>query len=221
MTFFSRGNNGRNNGGRGNWHQGHRRPRFYIHFDDDPQELNQIFQFGFFNLFGHGIFHSQHERPPFQQPHNFPCIHVPPHLSMQPKPPANDGWKEIVNQISSQRHGWPTVSFPLSPPPPLINPNAQISHLVSPVHSLHTNKRLKTGVPQHVLDNEKEMTSPSILSTKSFKSVSSCLHLKYDCSHVISAIQPQGSNQPRDTLEKSRGKNSEKRRYASHNKDGL
>jgi hypothetical protein len=30
----------------GNWNRGHRRPRFSIHFDVDPQELNQLFQLG-------------------------------------------------------------------------------------------------------------------------------------------------------------------------------
>jgi hypothetical protein len=222
MSFFSRGNNGRNNRGRGNWHRGHRRPRFSIHFDVDPQELNQLFQVGFFNLVGHGILHPQPERPPFQQPQNFPGIHVPPHVSMQPEPPANDGWQEIVNQPASHHHGWPTISFPLPPPPPPINPNAQISHVVSPVQSSHASKRLKTGVPQPVLDNRKATASPSSPSTESSKSVSSRLHLKHDCSHVINAIQPQGSNQPRATPEKSRGDNSEKRKYASHsNKYGF
>ena len=57
MSFFSRGSNGRNNRGKGNWQRGHRKPRFSIHFDVDPQELNQLFQAGFLNLVGHGSFH--------------------------------------------------------------------------------------------------------------------------------------------------------------------
>ena len=101
MSFFSRGNHGRNNGGRGNWHQGHMRPRFSIHFDVDPQVLNRLFQVGFFNLVAHGILHPRPERPLFQQPQNFPGIHVPPHVSMQPEPPPNDSWQEIVNQPTS------------------------------------------------------------------------------------------------------------------------
>jgi hypothetical protein len=96
MSFFSRGSHGRNNRGRGNWNRGPRRPRFSIHFDVDPQELNQLFQDGFFNWIGQGIVQPQPERPPFQ-PQNIPGIHVPPHVSMQPEVPANDGWKEIVN----------------------------------------------------------------------------------------------------------------------------
>jgi hypothetical protein len=57
MIFFSRGSNGRNNRGEGSWNRGHRRPRFSIHFDIDPQELNQLFQVGIFNWIGHGIMH--------------------------------------------------------------------------------------------------------------------------------------------------------------------
>jgi hypothetical protein len=41
------------------------------------------------------------------------------------------------------------------------------------------------------------------------------MHLKDDCSHVISEIQPQGSNQPRATSGKSKGDNSDKRKIAS------
>jgi hypothetical protein len=49
MSFFSRGIHGRKNRGKGNWNRGPRRPRFSIHFDAYPQELNQLFQDGFFN----------------------------------------------------------------------------------------------------------------------------------------------------------------------------
>jgi len=62
--------------------------------------------------------------------------------------------------------------------------------------------------------NDLPPPSPSI---KSSKYLSSRLHLKDECSHVINEIQPQGSNQPKATPEKSRGDNNEKRKYASHN----
>jgi hypothetical protein len=67
MRFFSRGNNGRGvNRGRGNeWQRGHRRPGFSIHFWVDPQELNQLFQAGFFNLVGKGILQPISKRPHF------------------------------------------------------------------------------------------------------------------------------------------------------------
>jgi hypothetical protein len=210
MSFFSRGSHGRNNRGRGNWNRGPRRPRFSIHFDVDPQELNQLFQVGFFNWIGKGIVQPRPERPPFQ-PQNIPGIHVPPHVSMQPEVPANDGWKEIVNPVVSHHRGWPNLSLP---PPPPVNPNVQISPVHSPVQSSHASKRLKTDVP-HVQDKGKVVASPSSPSNDSSKSVSSRMHLKDDCSHVISEIQPQGSNQPRATSGKSKGDNSDKRKIAS------
>jgi hypothetical protein len=134
---------------------------------------------------------------------------------MQPEVPANYGWQEIFHQSVSHHCGWPTVPFPL---PPLVNPNAQIARVVYPVQSSHVSKRLKTDIPQHMQDKGKEAESPSTPSTKSSKYVSSCLHLKHDFSHVISEIEPQGPNQPRATPENSRGDNSEKRKYASHNR---
>jgi hypothetical protein len=57
--------------------------KFSIHFDVDPQELNQLFQVGFFNWIRQGIIQSRPERPPFQ-PQNVPDIPLPPHVSMQP-----------------------------------------------------------------------------------------------------------------------------------------
>jgi hypothetical protein len=134
ISFVIRGSNGRGaNRGKGNWQRGHRRPRFSIHFDVDLHELNHLFQAGFFKLVGHGIFHPQPERPPFQPHQNFYVIRVPPHLSMQPKPPSNDGWQDIVHHPAAHHHGWPTASFPLPPPPTPTNLNAQTDHVVSPV----------------------------------------------------------------------------------------
>jgi hypothetical protein len=97
MSFFSRGSNGRGaNRGRGNnWQRGHRRPRFSIHFDVDPQELNQLFQDGFFNLVGQGIMQPRPKRPPFQPHQNFSGVCVPPHVSMQPEQPVNDVGKKL------------------------------------------------------------------------------------------------------------------------------
>jgi hypothetical protein len=185
MSFFSRGINGRNNRGKGNWDRGHKRPKFSIHFDVDPQELNQLFHVGFFNWIGHVIMHPRPERPPFQPPQNVPDILVPPHVSLQLEFPANDGWQEIVNQSVSHHHGWPTMSLPL---PPHVNPNVQIARVVSPVQSSHASKRLKTDIPQPVQDKGKAIASPSSPSTDSSKSMSSRMHLKNDCSHVIREI---------------------------------
>ena len=84
MSFFSWGKNGRGvNRGRGNnWKRDHRRPQFSKHFDDDPQDLNQLFQDGFFNIVVQGIMQPRPERPPFQPHQNFSGIYVPPHVSM-------------------------------------------------------------------------------------------------------------------------------------------
>jgi hypothetical protein len=76
---------------------------------------------------------------------------------MQPEVPANDGWQEIVHQPFSHHRGWPIVSLPLPPP---INPNVQISHVVSPVQSSHSNKRLKIDIPQPMQDKGKEADLP-------------------------------------------------------------
>jgi hypothetical protein len=162
MSFFSRGSNGRNNRGRGNWQTDHRRPRFSIHFDVDLQESNQRFQAALFYLVGHGILHPRPDRPPFQPPRNFSGILIPPHVSLYPKVPTNDGWQEIVHQYVSHHRGWPTVSLPLPPP---INPNVQIAPVISQVQSSHTSKILKTNIPQHMQDKGKAVISPSIPST--------------------------------------------------------
>jgi hypothetical protein len=70
-------------------------------------------------------------------------------------------------------------------------------------------------------DKGKGISTHSSSSTDSTKSFSSHLHLKDDCSHVISAVQPQGSNQSKAAIENSKGDNSEKRPNASHSKYGF
>ena len=112
----------------------------------------------------------------------------------------------------SHHHGWPNMSLPLPPP---INPNVHISHVDSPIQSSHVSKRLKIDVPQPVQDKGKEVASSSSPSDDSSKFVSSRMHLKDDCSHVINNIQPQGSNQPRATSKNSKGNITEKRKIVS------
>jgi hypothetical protein len=128
---------------------------------------------------------------------------------MQPEVPANDGWQEISNPVVSHHRGWSNSSLP---PPPPVNPNVQIAPVHSPVQSSHASKRLKPDVP-NVQDKGKVVSSPSSPSNDSSKSVSSCMHVKDDFSHVISEIQPQGSNQPRATSGKSKGDNNDKRKF--------
>jgi hypothetical protein len=136
---------------------------------------------------------------------------VPPHVSLQPEVPTNYGWKEIVNLTVSHHRGWPNLSLP---PPPPVNTNVQIALVHSPVQSSHASKRLKTYAT-NVQDKGKVDASPSSPSNDSSKSVSSHMHLKDDCSHVISEIQPQGLNQPKATSGKSKGDNNDKRRIVS------
>jgi hypothetical protein len=70
-------------------------------------------------------------------------------------------------------------------------------------------KRLKTNA-HHVHDKDKVVSSPSSPSSDSSKSVSSCMHLRDVCSHVINEIKPQGSTQPKANSGKSRGDNNNK-----------
>jgi hypothetical protein len=79
--------------------------------------------------------------------------------------------------------------MPLPPPPPPNNPISQADHVVSPVQSSHASKRLKTDVPKSVQDKGKGVATASKSSKESSESVSSRLHLKDDCSHVINAVQ--------------------------------
>jgi hypothetical protein len=211
MSFFSRGSHGRNNRGRGKWNRGPRRLGFSIHFDVDHQELNQLFQDGVFNCFGQGIVQPRPKRAPFH-PQNVPGIPVPPHVSLQPEVPENDGWQEIVHQAVSHHRGWTNLSLP--PPPPLVNPNVQITLAHSPVHSSHASKQLKTEA-HHVHDQGKVVAAPSSPSSDSTKSISSYIHLRDDRSHVISEIKPQGSTQPKAISRKSKGEISDKGRIAS------
>jgi hypothetical protein len=155
MRFFSRGSHGRGNRGRGNWNRGPRRPRFSIHFDADSQELGQLFQAGFFNWIGQGVVQPRPERPPFQAP-QAPGIPVPPHVSLQPEVPENDGWQEIVHPTVSQHRGWPNLSLPAPPP---INQIVQAAPVHSPVQSSHARKRLKTEA-HHAPDKGKAIACP-------------------------------------------------------------
>jgi hypothetical protein len=130
---------------------------------------------------------------------------MPPHVSLQPEFPENDGWQEIVQKSFSQHCGWPNLNFP-SPPP--LNPIFQATPNHSPMQSSHASKRLKTeAAPMPA--------APSSPSDDSEKSVSSQMHLRDDFSHVISEINPKGSAQPKENLGKSKGDSSNQGRVAS------
>jgi hypothetical protein len=211
MSFFSKGIHGRGNRGRGNWNRGPIRPRFSIHFDADSQELSQLFQAGCFNWIGQGVVQPRPKRPLFQAPH-VPRIPVPPHVSLQHEVPENNGWQEIVHPTVSQHRGWPNLSLPT--PPPSVKQIFQDSPTQSPVESSHTRKRLKIEA-HHAHDKRKFVVAPSSHSSDSAKSVSSCMHLRDDFSHVINEIRPKGSAQPKANSEKSKGHSRNKGKIAS------
>jgi hypothetical protein len=159
-----------------------------------------LFHAGFFNWIGQGIVQPRPGRPPFQA-QQAPSIPVPPHVSLQPEVPENDGWQEIVHPAVSQHRGWTNLSLP---PPPPVNPIVQAAPNHSPVKSSHASKRLKTE-SHHALDKGKSVVAPSSPSNDSDKYVSSRMHLRDDCSHMISEIKPKGSAQPKENSGKSRG----------------
>jgi hypothetical protein len=82
------------------------------------------------------------------------------------------------------------------------------------VQSSHARKRLKTE-SHHAHDKGKVVAAPSSPSSDSAKSVSSRMHLRDDCSHVISEIKPKGSTHPKANSEKSKGDNNNKGKIAS------
>jgi hypothetical protein len=140
------------------------------------------------------------ERPPFQVL-QAPGILVPPHVSLQPEVPKNDGWREIVHPTISQHRGWPNLSLPAPPPN---NQNVQAAPDHSSVKSSHASKILKTEA-HHAPDKGKSIATPSSPSNGSDKSVSSRMHLRDDCSHVINEIRPKGLVHPKENLGKLKG----------------
>jgi hypothetical protein len=126
---------------------------------------------------------------------------VPPHVSLQPEIPENDGWQEIVHSAVSQHHGWPNLSFP---PPPPNNQIFQVTPDHSPVQSFHARKRLKIEA-HHAPEKGKSTATPSSTSNGSEQSVSSRMHLRDDCSHMISEIRPKVSAQPKGKFRKIEG----------------
>jgi len=132
---------------------------------------------------------------------------------LQPEVHKNHGWKDIFHLTISQHRGWPNFSLP-SPPP--INQIAQDAPVHSPVQSSHARKRLKTKA-HHALDKGKSIVVPSSPSNGSDKYVSSWMHLRDDCSHVISELRPKVSAQPKENSEKLKGDINNQGNIASQN----
>ena len=131
---------------------------------------------------------------------------MPPHVSLQPEFFKNDRWQDIIHPTLSQHRGWPNLSLP-SPPP--INQIVQVAPVHSPIHPSHARKRLKTEA-HHAHDKGKSIVAPSSPSNDFDKSMSSRMHLRDDCSHVISEIRPKGSTQPKENSERSKGDSNNK-----------
>jgi hypothetical protein len=132
-------------------------------------------------------------------------------VSLQPKVPENDGWQEIVHPTVSQHRGWPNLTLPA---PPTFNPIVQDAPNHSPVQSFYTSKILNTEA-HYAFDKGKSIATPSSPSNDSDKSVSSWMHLRDNCSHVISEINPKEFAQPKDNSRKLRGDNINQGRFAS------
>ena len=132
MIFFSCGNNRSNidnKWNKGNWNRGQQAGwprgrnkilRFYVHFDADSKEFNQLLQTSLLILAGQGYFNPPPPlfRPPLWPHPNITGIHVEPHVFMQLEIPVNDGWNELVYDPQPHNHVWPTISLPLPPPLP-------------------------------------------------------------------------------------------------------
>jgi hypothetical protein len=73
---------------------------------------------------------------------------------------------------------------------------------------------LKTEA-HHAPDKGKSTAALSSPSNRYDKSVSSRMHLRDDCSHVINEIRPKGSAQPKANSEISKGDNNNKGKIAS------
>jgi hypothetical protein len=169
-----------------------------------------LFHVKFFYWIGQGIVKTRPERPPLKHPQD-PGILVLPHVSLQTEVPENDGWKEILHPAVSQHRDWPKLS--LSAPPP-IKPIVQATPDHSLVQSSHSSKRLRIEA-FHAVDKEKSTIGPSSPSNGSDKSVSSQMHLRDDCSHMINEIRLKGSVHPKENLGKSIGDNNNEGRVAS------
>jgi hypothetical protein len=74
---------------------------------------------------------------------------------------------------------------------------------------------LKTGA-HHALDKGKATATPSSPSNGSDKSVSSWMHLRDGCSHMINEIRPKDSAQPKENSGKSKGDNNNQGNIASY-----
>jgi hypothetical protein len=79
---------------------------------------------------------------------------------------------------------------------------------------ISSNKRLKTE-PHHAPVKWKATTAPSSPLNDSDKSVSSNMHWRNDCSHMIREMRHKGSTQPKADSEGLKGDSSNKGKISS------
>jgi hypothetical protein len=97
-----------------------KRTRFSIHFYDNSEEFNQLFQIDYLNLVGYPAF--QQPQPPGIPPlQSHPSIaEIPKKPHMKPHvPPTNYGSRNVPANPPFGVVNYPTMSLPLLPPPPL------------------------------------------------------------------------------------------------------
>ena len=97
-------------------------------------------------------------------------------MSLQPEVPINDGWKDIVHHHVDHHNGWPAVSLPFPPPPPLNQHAQQISHIASHVKSSHASKGLKIAILEPKSIKDKKMVTHFKSSDDPSQSITSHTH---------------------------------------------
>jgi hypothetical protein len=134
--------------------------------------------------------------------------------------------QDIVHSPVVHHHGWPTVSLPFPPPPPLNQHAPQIDHVTSPIQSSHARKRLKTTIHEPMSSKgKKKSLIPNHLITPLSQFTSHAQQIN-EPSPSLSEVQPHASNQPltdkaHSTNKARRSTSSEKRQIASHSKYGF
>jgi hypothetical protein len=131
---------------------------------------------------------------------------------LQPEVPENMDGRILFTQQSPNIVGGQIYLYLL-----LLHLLTQLS--IFPLHTHQYNpptqaKDSKSN-PHHMHDKGKAIVSPSSPSSDSTKSVSSRMHLRDDCSHVINEIKPQGSTQPKANSGKSKGDSNNKGKIVS------
>jgi hypothetical protein len=113
------------------------------------------------------------------------------------KSPVNDGWNDVVHPPQTHFDGWPTMSFPL-PPPPLKQPAQHIASVTSHAHSTQPLKRLKSIAQEPEPSKGKQLanSAKSDQSETSSHSVTShSQHPRHEDKHIsFGDMHPEASS---------------------------